>query len=67
MLSDCSHALYDSFNATILSQGLECRLLVRAARTGDVVAVERLINTRYTDVNTIGVVSTLCGVVLVCD
>jgi len=38
------------------------------AMEGDVATVERLINTRYIDVNTTdSVVSTLHGVVFVCD
>ena len=67
MLSNCSHTLYDSCNVTILPQWSECHQLLMAARTGDVVTVERLINTRYIDVNTTGLVSALYGVVLVCD
>ena len=67
MLSNCSHTLYDSFNVTILPQWSECHQLQTAAIRGDVVTVERLINTRYIDVNTTDVVSTLYGVVLVCE
>ena len=61
----CSHN--DPSNVYITIQQLECDQLVIAAIKGDVATVERLINTRYIDVNTTGQVSTLYDVVLVCD
>ena len=55
-------------NAYISIQQSECDQLVMVAMEGDVATVERLINTRYIDVNTTdSVVSTLHGVVFVCD
>jgi len=51
----------------LLPQWLEQHQLVLAARDGDVATVERLVTTRYIDVNTADWVSTLYGVVLVCD
>jgi len=51
---------------TILPQKSDCKQLLEAARDGDGVTVERLINTRYIDVNTSDIlVCTLYGVVLV--
>ena len=57
----------DPSNVYITIQQSECNQLVMAAGRGDVATVERLINTRYIDVNTTGQVSTLYDVVLVCD
>ena len=52
----------------LLLQEPECHQLLTAAKAGDVVTVERLIHTRYIDVNTIGgLVSTFYGVVSMCD
>jgi len=42
-------------------QQSECDELLKAAGDGDVSAVERLINTRYIDVNTTDGVSIVCG------
>ena len=51
----------------LLLQEPECDELLTAAKAGDVVTVERLIHTRYIDVNTTDPVSTFYGVVSVCD
>ena len=52
----------------LLLQKSVCYDLPRAAEAGDVATVERLIHTRYIDVNTTGrLVSTFYGVVSVCD
>ena len=51
----------------LLLQKSECDQLLTAAEAGDVVTVERLIHTRYIDVNTTDWVSTFYGVVSVCD
>ena len=53
-------------NVYITIQQSECDQLLLAAIEGNVATVERLINTRYIDVNTTGEVSTLYDVVLVC-
>ena len=51
----------------ITIQQSECDQLVMAAFGGDVATVERLINTRYINMNASGLVSTLYGVVFMCD
>ena len=58
---------HNPYNVYITIQQSECDQLVMAAMDGDVATVERLINTRYIDVNTTDWVSTLYGVVFMCD
>ena len=47
------------FFIMITPQKSECNQLLEAAKTDDVITVERLINTRYIDVNTTDGVSAL--------